>query len=87
MPVIPIALGVMAATAVGTSIYQATQKPPSLPTPDPNKTAEQQARASQAAALAQAQALTKRRGMASTILTSPLGTTGTPSVGKATLGA
>ncbi len=46
----------------------------------------QQAQAQQAAALAQAQALKQRRGQASTELTSPLGTTGSPQTTSATLG-
>lgn len=80
-------LAVSAAASVGTSIYAAVSQPspPKLPTTQDN--AKQQAQASQAAALAQAQALTKRKGMASTILTGPLGASGTPTTQKATLGA
>ena len=74
-----------AVAATGATLgYEMSQSGPSVPSAQ--TTAEQQAKASQAAALAQAEALTKRRGMASTQLTSPLGATGTASVGKATLG-
>lgn len=60
-------------------------KAPTAPTQVASET--MQAREQQAAALAQAQALKARRGMASTILTSPLGTTTGPSQTKqATLG-
>lgn len=76
-----IAAGIGAAT---TGIALANQpKAPKAPTQIASET--QQAQAQQAAALAQAQALTKRRGMASTVLTSPMGA---PSggTGAATLG-
>ncbi len=46
-------------------------KAPKAPTQIQSNT--QQAQAQQAAAIAQAQSLSKRRGMASTILTSPMG--------------
>jgi hypothetical protein len=49
--------------------------------------ANEAAQAQQAAAMAQARALTKQRGMASTILTSPLGASATPPAQRATLGA
>ena len=45
-----------------------------------------QAREQQAAAVAQAEALKSRRGIASTILTSPMGTTGPTQTQQATLG-
>lgn len=80
-------LAVTAAASVGTSIYEAVAKPSAPTAPTQAKTATQQAQASQAAALAQAQALTQRRGLASTELTSPFGTSGTAATGKATLGA
>ena len=86
MPVVPIALGVMAAASAGTAIYQATNTPKAPNAPSTADIASQQARASEAAAMAQAKALKSRRGLASTILTSPLGTAGQPSVGRATLG-
>jgi hypothetical protein len=57
---------------------------PKAPTLEANNT--QQAQAQQAAALAQAQALKNRRGMASTILTSPMGTQGPAQTQTATLG-
>ena len=72
--------------ATGASIgYEASQGGgPSAPTQQQDAT--QQANAATAAAKAQADALTKRRGMASTILSSPLGTSGTANVQKTTLG-
>ena len=80
-------LAVTAAASVGTGIYEAVNKPKPPTAPTQANTAQEQAQASQAAALAQANALTKRRGMASTILTSPTGVTGNPTTQKATLGA
>lgn len=80
-------LAISTAATVGTSIYEAVAQPSAPTAPTQAQTAQQQAQASQAAALAQAQALTQRRGMASTILTSPLGTTGAASTQKQTLGA
>jgi carbon starvation protein CstA len=80
-------LAVSAAGTIGTGIYEAVAKPSPPPAPTSAQTAAQQAEAQQAAALAEAQALTARRGMASTILTSPLGVTTQPTVGRATLGA
>jgi len=47
------------------------QKAPSAPTPIASETA--QAKEQQAAAMAQAHALRERRGLSSTILTSPTG--------------
>lgn len=82
-----IGLGVTTAATVGTSIYEATNQPGAPKAPTQAATAQQQAQASQAAALAQANALTKRRGMASTILTSPTGASGTASTKTSTLGA
>ena len=67
----------VAAAGVGVSVYELANQPKAAGAPQaPNQqqTQTQQAQAQQAAALAQAQALTKRRGMASTILTSPTGT-------------
>ena len=58
-------------------------KAPAAPTATQNAT--DQAQAASAAAQAQATALQKRRGMASTVLTSPLGA-GTATTEKATLG-
>jgi hypothetical protein len=80
-----ISAGVGLATAGATIGYEASQGGgPSAPTQ--SQIATQQANAATAAATAQAQALTKRRGMASTQLTSPLGTSGTANVQKSTLG-
>jgi hypothetical protein len=83
---LPILIGAGAA-AVGTSVYEAISAPAAPSAPTSTETVTQQAQASQAAALAQAQALTKRRGMAATILTSPMGASTPPTVGRATLGA
>lgn len=67
--------------SLGLEASQGGQQAPSAATIQ-----EQQAQAANAAAQAQAEALTKRRGMASTQLTSPMGATGAATVGKATLG-
>ncbi len=82
-----IGLGVSAAASAGTAIYEAVAQPKAPAAPTQAETATQQAQASQAAALAQANALTKRRGMASTILTGPMGSTSTATTQKSTLGA
>jgi hypothetical protein len=80
----------VAAAGVGVSLYEMANQPgagaaPQAPSQSTIQT--QQAEAQQAAALSQAQALQKRRGMASTILTSPMGTSGGPAQGQsATLG-
>ena len=84
LPFVPlIAAGVSA--AVG-GIELANQ--PSAPkAPTQIQAQSQQAEAQQAAALAQAQALQRRRGLASTILTSPTGTSSGPAQTQtATLG-
>jgi hypothetical protein len=81
-----IGLSVSAAATVGEGIYSAVAAPQAPQAPTQAQTATQQAQASQAAAMAQANALTKRRGMASTILTSPTGA-GPASTQRATLGA
>jgi hypothetical protein len=79
-----IAAGIGAAGTAATLGYEAAQGGgPTAPTQ--SQLATEQATAQANAAQAQAEALTKRRGMASTILTSPLGS-GTASIGKATLG-
>lgn len=75
-----IAAGIGAATA---GVELANQ--PSAPKV-PTQTATDQAAATNAAAQAQATALMKRRGMASTVLTSPMGA-GTAQTQRATLGA
>lgn len=90
MGVTPLLIGLaIAATAgsVGTSIYSAVNQPSAPKAPTQAQTAQEQAQAAQAAAQAQADALTRRRGMASTILTSPTGASGAPPTQRATLGA
>lgn len=83
LPFIPlIAAGVGAATAG----IELANMPSTPQAPTEAQTNTQQAQAAQAAALAQAQALTQRRGMASTILTSPMGA-GAATTQRATLGA
>ena len=81
---LPLAIAIGTA-AVGAEIYSAVSKPSAPAAPSAAQTATQQAQASQAAALAQANALTKRRGMASTILQNPL-TPSQANVARATLG-
>lgn len=80
-----ISAGVAAAGTASEMIYSAVSKPSAPVAPTQAQTNEQTAQAAQASALAQAQALTQRRGMASTMLQSPM-TSGNASVGKATLG-
>lgn len=78
-----ITAGVSAAVAGVELTNQPT--PPKAPTQVQQTT--QQGATQQAAAIAQAEALTKRRGMASTILTSPTGTNSGPANAQtATLG-
>ena len=74
--------GAMVASA-GTGIYSALNAPKIPGMPSQTDYAKQQ----EAAAQSQAEALLKRRGMASTILTSPLGASGSPGTKGATLGA
>ena len=83
IPFIPlIAAGIGAATA---GVELANQ--PSAPKPPTQQqTTTQQSMAGEAAAQAEATALSKRRGLASTILTSPMGA-GAASTQKSTLGA
>jgi hypothetical protein len=76
---------IIGAAAVGEGIYADVSKPSTPTAPTQAQTNEQTAQAAQASALAQAQALTQRRGMASTMLQSPM-TSGNATVGKATLG-
>ena len=82
-----IAAGIGAAVAGVELTNQPSQtQAPQAPTQTQSNT--QQAQAQQAAALAQAQALSKRRGLASTVLTSPMGVTSGPAQTQtATLGA
>ena len=79
-----ITAGVGLATTGAEIGLQMSQGSPTAPSAQ--TTAQQQSEAASAAAQAQAEALQKRRGMASTMLTSPMGTTGTANIGKATLG-
>lgn len=79
-----ISAGVGLATTGATLGYEASQSGPTAPSA--TTTAQQQAEAANASAQAQAEALTKRRGMASTVLTSPMGATGQANTQKATLG-
>lgn len=78
-----ISTGVGLATTGAALGYEASQSGPTAPSAA--TTQQQEAEAANAAAHAQAEALTKRRGMASTQLTSPLGA-GPAVTGKATLG-
>ena len=83
VPFIPIIAAGIGAAVTGVELANMPQAP-QAPTQQASQT--QQAQAQQAAALAQAQALTKRRGMASTILTSPMGITSGGQTQTATLG-
>lgn len=78
----------LAAAAVGAAAtgVELSNEPSAPKAPTVIGAQSQQAQAQQAAALAQAQALKQRRGQASTELTSPLGTTGSPQTQTATLG-
>ena len=77
-----IVAAVAAAASAGVGIYEATRTPKMPATP-----ADTSAEQAQASATAQAEALTRRRGMVGTIMTSPMGATAQPTVGRATLGA
>jgi hypothetical protein len=78
----PGVVGAAAVTSAGVGIYSALNAPKAPVTQTQTDYTKQQ----EAAATAQAEALLKRRGMASTILTSPRGPTGA-NTGKTTLGA
>jgi len=78
-----ISAGVGLATTGAELGYEASQGTPT--SPSASTTQEQQAQAASAAAQAQALALQRRRGLANTILTSPLGA-GQAQTQKATLG-
>ena len=80
-----VSAGIGLAGTAATLGYEASQGGPPPP-PTATTTATEQATAENAAAQAQATALQKRRGLASTVLTSPLGATGSANVAKATLG-
>jgi branched-subunit amino acid aminotransferase/4-amino-4-deoxychorismate lyase len=75
------ALVVGAVAAVASTVYTMTESN-KQPSPAPDNSAKD----AQAAAQAQAQALAKRRGFASTIMTSPTGVQGAPTTSRATLG-
>ena len=81
-----IAMVASTAASVGGGIFAAVSKPKAPTALSGAGNQSKQAEAQQAAALAQAQALQKRRGMASTTLTSPLGTSGAAQTQSATLG-
>ena len=82
VPFIPLIAAGIGAAATGVAIADR----PSQPTaPSAQTTEAEQAQAAEAASQAQATAIEKRRGQASTILTSPLGAS-QASVQKATLG-
>ena len=83
IPFIPLIAAGIGAAATGIAIAEMPQAPTA---PTATQTATSEADAANAAAQAQATALQKRRGMASTVLTSPLGA-GTAQTQKATLGA
>jgi hypothetical protein len=80
------ALGIGAAAATA-GIVAAVDQPKAPTAPAQTTTTLQQSQATQAAAQAQATALTQRRGMASTMLTSPMGVSNAPTTQRATLGA
>ena len=77
-----IVAAVAAAASAGVGIYEATRTPKMPEAPEDTSALQ-----AQAAATAQATALARRRGMASTIMTSPMGAPAQPTVGRATLGA
>ena len=81
---IPLIAAGIGAAATGIAI---AEQPSAPQAPSATTNATQQAQSAAAAAETQAEALSKRRGMASTVLTSPLGSSGAASTGKATLGA
>ena len=82
MPFIPLILAGVGAATAGIELANMPSAPVA---PSATTSATDQAKAGQEAAQAQASALTKRRGMAATTLTSPLGT-GTAQTQKSTLG-
>ena len=81
---LPWIMAATAATRAGLSIYQATRGAPKLPKP-PETTGESEK--AMDAAYAQMESLQRRKGYASTILTSPLGATDQPVTYKSQLGA
>ena len=83
IPFIPLIAAGIGAAATGIAIAD-QPKAPSAPSAQTNS--QQQAEAASASATAQAEALQKRRGLAATTLTSPLGATQSANTQKATLG-
>jgi hypothetical protein len=83
IPFIPLIVAGVGAAVSGVELSN-MPSPPKSPTPIASET--QQAREQTAAAQAQAQALKDRRGMAATVLTSPLGTQAPAQTQSATLG-
>jgi len=88
MPITASVVGIVAGLAgIGTEIYALANQPSAPKAPTQTQSNIQQAQAQQASALAQAQELSKRRGLASTILTSPMGASSGPAQTQtATLG-
>lgn len=80
---IPLIAAGVGAAVTGVELAN-TPKAPAAPTQIASQTA--QGKEQEAAALAQAHALKERRGMASTVLTSPLGTNTPAQTQSATLG-
>jgi hypothetical protein len=78
----PTAMAASSVASAGMGAYGMMNSPKAPGAPTQTDYAKEQ----EAAATAQAEALLKRRGMSSTILTSPLGAGGAQT-GKATLGA
>ena len=83
MPFIPLIAAGIGAAATGVAIAEMRSAPAA---PSATDNAKQDAEAASAASTAQAEALMKRRGLAATQLTSPLGTQGAATIGKGTLG-
>jgi len=81
---IMITMAGIGAVAQGVAAFSKPKTPTAL---SAAQTQTQQAEAAQAAAQAQATALSRRRGMAATTLTSPLGVTGGTQTQRTTLGA
>jgi hypothetical protein len=81
--IVPLIIAGISAATAGVAI---AEQPSAPKAPSQSDIAKEQAQAATAAAEAQAAALKERRGMASTVLTSPFGTSGGITQ-KATLGA
>lgn len=73
-PLIPFIPLIAAGIGAATTGYALANQPKAPEAPAPIVTQTKQGMAQDTAAMAQANALTKRRGLASTILTSPMGT-------------